>query len=216
VLPAAAGATEPQITAPAAAPAPRSSGISQANAAPATTPAAAQNTVDSLARLGQSLMQRSHLPAGYWPWIAALLALAWLFSTALWLRARAANIGGAGSRPERPAAAPTPQPGKALTRLEKACRANDARAARQALLEWAAARWPDHPPRRLETLGRRLDDNATGLLRALDQELYAPTPQGWDGGEFWRRLAPALKGSSQRRAVSTQDAVLPPLYQQRA
>ena len=216
VLPAAAGAAASQEPVPAT-PVPRGTAIPEANAAPTSAPVSVRNPADGLAQLGRNLIQRSRLPAGYWPWIAVLLALAWMTSTGLWLRARAAIARGGAQRPERPAtAAPTPHPGKALARLEKACRANDARTARQALLEWAAARWPENPPRRLETLGRRLDDNAAGLLRALDQTLYTSENQAWDGSVFWHQLAPVLKGSSQDKAVTTGDAVLPPLYQQSA
>jgi hypothetical protein len=59
-----------------------------------------------------------------------------------------------------------------------------------------------------------LDNNVVELLRALDQELYAPASQGWDGAEVWHRLAPVLKRSNQENEITTRDGVLPPLYQQ--
>jgi hypothetical protein len=214
VLPAAGGVTEPQVPASAAAPELGSSDTPEAATAPSVATVPVENAVDSMSRLGQNLIQRSHLSAGYWPWLTALLALAWLVSTGLWLRARAAASSTRGVPPERPNRSPVPQPGKALNRLQRACQTDDAKAARQALLEWGAARWPEDPPRRLEILGRRLDNNVVELLRALDQELYAPASQGWDGAEVWHRLAPVLKRSNQENEITTRDGVLPPLYQQ--
>jgi hypothetical protein len=215
VLPAPAGSAQPRLTAPAATPARNPAGISDANVTPgAEGPDPSSDS--AVSQLGERLIQGAELPTGYWPWIAAVLGLAWLATTILWLRARNRNFAAATGRVEASAAAPAPKPGKALNRLQQACKANDAKAARQALLEWAAARWPEDPPRRLETLGRRLGEPAGEMLRTLDQELYAPTPQGWDGVQFWRRLSPSLEGALDERKANAEDGPLPPLYSQSA
>lgn len=213
VLPAASGTGQPQIATPAVNSVTVPSQIGEADAVESNGNHA-ENPMHALSQLGQRLIQHSELPAAYWPWVSAVLGLAWLISTGLWLRARSASTNKRHAQSSPPTDSPAPSPGKSLTRLEQACRANDAKAARQALLEWAGAIWPDHPPRRLETLGQRLGDDAISTLRTLDKELYAPTAPGWNGADFWHRLSSTLKGSSRRKEDKRPDAVLPQLYQQ--
>ncbi|MCG6967471.1 MAG: BatD family protein [Chromatiaceae bacterium] len=149
--------------------------------------------------------------AGYWPWIAALLALAWMATLGLWLRSR----GRRQARQVAAAAAPrpaSPDPAAALTQLEQACRDNDPAAARRALLAWAAARWPEDPPQRLDVLAQRLGEQAMPLLADLDQRLYSDAGQPWDGMATWARLSPLLHARKSR--ASRHDSSLPPLYPQ--
>jgi hypothetical protein len=154
---------------------------------------------------------------GYWPWLAVLLGLAWLVTLGLWLQARRAARGGAGPPPAAgPVGSPTPTPGASLARVEQACRANDATGARQALLAWGQARWPDDPPRRLGTLAQRLGDPAEPVLAELDQRLYANGTHVWDGAAAWERLSPMLARHAQARKTTARDSPLPPLYPQGA
>jgi hypothetical protein len=151
-------------------------------------------------------------PAGYWPWISAALALIWLFTLGLWLRERrrpttAGTIlrGGA-------AKAPPPSPVAAKSFVRTACEAKDPRAARDALLSWAAVRWPEDPPRRLEDVARRLDGPAGEALRNLDRSLYSNEGTPWDGRGAWTQLSPAL--GRERGTGDSGKAALPPLYPQ--
>ena len=147
----------------------------------------------------------------YWPWVVAILALAWLVTTVLWLRARRARPG-AGAPVPSPKGTATAQPASALAHVEKACRGNDPAAARQALLEWAAARWPDDPPRRLDNLIPRLSHEAGPPLRELDRSLYAQATEAWDGVGAWQVLSAALARDDRTETARQEDGALPPLY----
>jgi hypothetical protein len=151
----------------------------------------------------------------YWPWVVAILALAWLATTALWLRARRAHPEpgvGAPARPQKVAA--KAQPGSALAHIEQACRGNDPAAARQALLEWAAARWPEDPPRRIDSLIPLVGGEVAPVLHELDRSLYAQATQPWDGAAAWQVLSVALTRLDRTESARHKDGALPPLYPQ--
>ncbi len=148
------------------------------------------------------LWQRSPL----WQGVSALLVFLWLITFIAWRRARAMPRAAGGERgnglepSERPPAS-----------LRRACLADDARAAREALLRWAAVNWPEHPPRGLTGLAERL---AAAELRAelatLDRALYAPGRDLWRGEPLWQRARTQLV-----RPTATQPAKddgLPELY----
>jgi hypothetical protein len=81
-------------------------------------------------------------------------------------------------------ATPVPDAGEARRALQEACAANDARSAARAMLDWAAAEWPDSPPRNLGSIASRLKSGAAEVRR-LDQSLYAPGGAVWDGAPLW-------------------------------
>jgi hypothetical protein len=211
VLPAAAGVSAPPPLAPsrseqpAGKPSEPVAGVRSAASMPNLT-----GSAGGLSRVGEGVIRESGVPAGYWPWLAGVLALAWLASTLLWLRARAAGPESS-SAPALPAR-PAPDPAKALAAVKTACQAGDRRGARRALLDWAAARWPEHPPQRLDALARRLDGEAPAALRGLDRALYAGAEMTWDGDSAWRSLAPSLGKGRRAGARGGGDSALPPLY----
>ena len=95
--------------------------------------------------------------------------------------------------------------------MRQACDDNDARAAARALLEWAAAEWPDNPPRNLGAVASRLKHDAGAEVRRLDQSLYAPGGVVWEGkalGDAFRFTA-AVKQSTKPKAAA---GGLAPLY----
>lgn len=146
-----------------------------------------------------------------WPYLALLFGLAWLATLALWWRTRRR------SPAPTPASTPAERPpsrvaSMSLAGFERACRANDARAARSVLLEWAAAHWPQDPPQRLEQLAQRLGPDAMPLVREMDRGLYADAAGGWDGVKAWQHFEPLLKRAQRDTPnVDGKDA-LPPLY----
>ena len=207
ILPAPAGSSPAPTTAPAPAPTPaQSPNAAQNSRAESPGPA----TIGTVAKIEDRPRYND-----YWPWIAAGLGLAWLLTTALWLRARGR------SRPRSAATealsnSPPTNPRKILAQVEKACRRNNPKAARRALLEWAAANWPQDPPKRLEDLARRLGSEPAETLRELDRGLYSSTPSSWDGLAAWHRLSPALNKEKRAAASKRHKSPLPPLYPQGA
>jgi hypothetical protein len=112
--------------------------------------------------------------------------------------------------------APAPKIRQLVKHVEQSCRANDAGAARRALLDWAAAQWPQDPPQRIDTLAQRLGENAAQALQKLDQCLYSGTAQPWDGVAAWEQLSVALDESAISENSGRSDSSLPPLYPQGA
>jgi len=132
----------------------------------------------------------------WWPWIAvggsALLILALLL---IWLlrRGHPGQIAAVGQAVTgKPNTARTPRGGEARQALERACELNDAQAAARSLLEWAAAIWPEAPPRSLGALGQRLA-TGTAEVHALEQALYAPGHETWQGQSLWEALQTGLR-----------------------
>lgn len=150
----------------------------------------------------------SDVPAGYWPFVSAGLALGWVATVAFMLRHRF-------TRP-RPRGAVRPPPRRGsnrqhLRQLRAACHANDAAEAQRLLLEWAKLRF-DEPPQSLGALAGCLPDELAAAVNELEAAMYGPSPETqWDGA----RLAAALAtvDSVARAAASGDDAdPLLPLY----
>jgi len=147
-------------------------------------------------------------PAGTdpWRWVSLGLGLLWLVTLGLWLR------GGPSPGRDKKAASPAPdRPGEgpARARFQKGCREANARLARRGLLEWAAAHWPEHPPRGLQELATRLDDpRLRQMLTELDRSLYREDGGEWDGKALAHRLRQLPKAAS----VAGRPSPLPELY----
>ena len=192
VLPA-AGQTAP-VT-PAAVPAQQATPLPATPAA--TTPAVPEAAVPAAARIA---------PHGWWPWVSAALAAGWLLTLATWWwrnrRSRSAARGVQGHDQSGNAA-------RARRQFLAACKANDAVNARRTLLEWAAAHWPQDPPRGLQSLAQRMQDPVVQeALDVLDRAVYAPAGS-WDGAVLARCLPQLPKQSS---GSAGRAAVLAPLY----
>ena len=152
-----------------------------------------------------------------WAWLAALLGSGWLLTLA-WILT---------DRRRRRAAAPPPlahalQAGRprslaaAGEDLRRACRTDDPRAARDALLAWGQARWPEDAPRGLGALAARLGEPETDeVLDGIDRAIYAQGQDrpayGWDGNDTWLRLEPLLERAAQSERAGRAPA-LPGLY----
>ena len=145
--------------------------------------------------------------ANPWPLVSAALGAGWAVTLLLWWRS---------TRSMRPVGVPEAAPGRrpaprgAHKRLRAACERNDAAAARTALLEWAAERFPGDAPRSLGALAARLPDEAAAAVLELEAALYAPGARAWNGAA----LAAALdaRGERGRRRPRAADDPLAPLY----
>ncbi|MGR9091131.1 MAG: BatD family protein [Gammaproteobacteria bacterium] len=110
--------------------------------------------------------------------IALMCLLGWLATAAAWwLRSRGA-----------PSATTTAITGsvvpesvaKARRDVLGACKANDARGAKRALLQWARVAFQDPPPRTLGALAAASAAPLDHEIRALDTTLYGPGGATWD------------------------------------
>ena len=97
----------------------------------------------------------------------------------------------------------------ARTAVQRACEDNNPAAAARALLQWAAASWPDDPPRNLGALMRRL---STGVneLQMLEQTLYGTAGEPWQGDTLWRVFDSGLQTRIEHKPASKEG--LSPLY----
>ncbi len=137
-----------------------------------------------------------------WQGLCALLLVLWLATLVAWRRARAASRAGADV---------ATQDATAPVTLKRACRDDDASAARAALLAWAAETWPQDPPGSLVALAQRLADAGLAAeLAELDRALYARDPQAWQGQSLWRQARRGLK--RRPSAVPEKPDDLPVLY----
>jgi hypothetical protein len=188
------------------APVPSSAALSKPPAQPVIEPPVPASPAPSPSARFKALLQ-------FWPWIAGGFVLLVFGSLLVWSRSRRrppiAQTPVA-AKPDAPAAAPAPDPGGALRSLKQACDDNDARAAARALLDWAAAEWPDNPPRNLAAIASRLENEAGAEVRRLDQSLYAPGGVVWNGAA----LGNAFRATAVKQPVKPKAAAggLAPLY----
>jgi hypothetical protein len=152
-----------------------------------------QDRIEATAEAGGATIQTQAVLAlwqrpALWQGLCGLLVIFWLVTFIAWRRARGAGrVAGV----VRDAHEKTPR--QSLATLHRACLADDARAAREALLRWAEQSWPEHPPRSLQALAQGLADAPLrAQLAALDRALYAPARETWRGDALWQRARQAL------------------------
>ncbi|HFD81172.1 MAG TPA: protein BatD [Gammaproteobacteria bacterium] len=176
-------------------------------AAPASKPTAAAPVAASASTPESSGTWRQPLYR-YWPWAAGGVLL--LVTGLALLRLRTSGRERARSNAEQPApAAPARRSGDLRRKLQQACEHNDAAAAEQLLLEWAAREWPEDPPRNLAALAARLETGVDEVLR-LERARYGASNGDWDGGPLWEAFR---NGLQIRKTGSTDsDDALSPLY----
>jgi len=175
---------------------------------PAAPAAAAAATVRAAAAARAAVTRTSprtaRRPAGDWRGACAALGALWLATLAAWAwsarrRGRARPAGPSRRAGEAAAAVrASGAPARARSAFAQACRRADARAARRALLAWAADRWPDTPPRGLAELSRLLDPRLAALLRQLDRACYAGGP--WQGEALLASFSALPAGDGVARA----------------
>ena len=140
-----------------------------------------------------------------WPWLlAALLLLAVMLFA--WRRNRPREVPPT-VRTAEPSA--KQQHKAARSALQLACQANNPAAAANALLQWAAAEWPDDPPRNLGTLMQQLS-GGVNEIQELERALYSAAGDSWQGEALWRVFEKGLEIKQATGAAAS--AALSPLY----
>ena len=140
-----------------------------------------------------------------WPWLLAGLLL--LTAMLYFLRRNRPREVTTPARTAEPSA--RQQLRAARSAVQQACQENNPAAAANALLQWAAARWPADPPRNLGTLMQQL---STGVneIQALEQALYSAAGETWQGEALWRAFEKGLEIKQATGAAAS--AGLSPLY----
>lgn len=111
----------------------------------------------------------------WWPWSTLALAVAWITTLILWAVDRRRTSARPESTDQKQTAT---DPGSALAEVKRACSAADAHQARDGLLKWGAAMWPEAPPRNLGHLATRCGEPVSERIFELERHLYG-------GGEQW-------------------------------
>ncbi|MDZ7750270.1 MAG: BatD family protein [Gammaproteobacteria bacterium] len=155
---------------------------------------------------------RPGLSAGPWPWISALLLGAWLVTLYLLVRQRRRVVSPATVEgPVQPSGAPTVS--EATKSLVRACRGQNPLAARDALLVWGRARWPEDPPVNLGQLAARVGPGELAdLVTELDPALYGGPASPAPSAELWERLPGLVRAWRPRPEGDPAALPLPELY----
>lgn len=183
IEPAAAGSATANPAQPQLAPALTSAALPGA----ASAPAGAVNRAWQIAAIAFALL-----------WLASMLLAYWL-----WRSAGRAPAGLAASGVLKPLA---PDGHGARKAFLAACAADQAALARQQLLAWAQAHWPQDPPAGLTALAKRLPASAAEKVRELDRACYSA--QSWQGAA----LAAALQTLPEQAGGAQSKAGIAPLY----
>lgn len=172
------------------------------NPPPVVTPEQKDSTAEDHTKLIQKSPELI-INAVYWPWISLALAIGWLITLVALLR----------KRKSMPKTRPKQTP--ALAPLEKAvykyCSSNKALQAKNALIEWAKARWPEAGAASLMDITERTSIELGEQLLVLNETLYSPGHEQWDG----KKLARAFKNFRKEKVEkhgNDSDNALKPLY----
>jgi hypothetical protein len=153
---------------------------------------------------------------GPWRWIALGFGVLWIATLAVWLASKWLGSKRTHAPPLRSAtrderAEALPNAAKARAAFQAACRANDAPAARRALLAWARANAPDAAPVGLNALAKQIDDPAIAAhVRALDRACYAG--DNWQDGAALAQTLTELPTRKNTSSSRESRSALAPLY----
>ncbi|MCP4877669.1 MAG: protein BatD [Gammaproteobacteria bacterium] len=119
------------------------------------------------------------LSENIWLWISLLLASGWILSVLYWWFSSRRRRQPSKSEWE------SPNLSVARKRLGRACDADDAVAARQALLAWGRAMFAPGEVGNLIQLANLLGSELGGEIEKLNQSLYAEAGTPWRGRDLW-------------------------------
>ena len=146
-----------------------------------------------------------------WQAISLILLLSWLMTIFFWRQSRRRQVLEQQKRKtEKKAMANREQ-------IKKACFANNPHQVQQAILDWAAANWPQNPPTNLRKLAEIIGNAELSKTFAwLEETLYSPAAiREWDGKKFWQTIAKKLQKKSAHTSTGKRGNELPPLYPSR-
>jgi len=160
-------------------------------------PVPAQNqqpNVPESSAIGSDIPINTATNAGHWKILAIAAAAAWFITLLGWImywrKVKRMPIDS-----KTTFAADTSVSVSAINKqFKKACQNNDASEAKQALVAWAQAAWPNSASPSLSFIAGKLQDSTLNQsLRELNDVLYATEKKNWDGKKFWDIVSPRLK-----------------------
>ena len=177
----------------------------------ASTPSAeVDSTGQSIENVDSGFNAEITEQAGYWPLVALALGLGWLLTAIAWVyhvkhrKPGAEDDNNYHNINELSLNA-------AKNQIKIACSNNDPDQAKQALLAWGNAAWPDNKARSLMSVGERLQDmTALQAVISLDEVLYSNVGSAWNGEKFWSDVGQKLKKPRNTGPVRLKS--LPGLY----
>jgi hypothetical protein len=140
---------------------------------------------------------------GYWPWISLALAVGWITTTLLFFSNNRSH-----NAVKKPATLPPILPLQSA--VDKACSTGDAIKTKDALIEWAAARWPEQSITSLADIANASPAELSTQITALNRALYSPHADNWEP----KALRSAFHAfiSQKHKTPKTRDSILEPLY----
>ena len=182
---------------------------------PAKVQTDSKNAVKSQASLAEkkSIPEKSVVIFGrvqFWQAISLILLLCWIITIFFWRRSRRQQVLAQQKRKM--------QSEKRLVanqeQIKKACLDNNPRLVQQALLDWAAATWPQNPPTNLRKLAEIVGNaELSQSFAKLEETLYSPAAiREWDGKQFWQTIKKNLHKKSLPKSAGKKSDALPPLY----
>jgi len=160
--------------------------LNVAVAATANAPVSATPAMDvdlDVREIAEALSSESNNSG--WRIASALLAAGWLLTAIAWIVTRRKDQPPVAVQNE----AATPDFSAVKKALQIACAQNDAAAAKEAMLTWAAVRWPENRPGSLAEIASRVDDPFSVEIMHLNRELYSrldsANSRGWKGDKLW-------------------------------
>ena len=146
-----------------------------------------------------------------WQVLTAVFAILWLITLWLWWQARQRP---APVKIEKSAVKSPPGEKQLFKQLQTACRDNDAKAAREALLQWGQAFWPQHNIRSLQDIERECDNpELTTVILQLEHSLYGAGSASIDwNGEVLLSALNKIREGGRKQQARNQLNELPPLY----
>lgn len=137
-----------------------------------------------------------------WFWVSAALALAWTGS--LWYLLRRGKSG----KRKPPVAMPDAGSNSAHVKLlQRACRNNNALAAKDALLQWGRSRFQEAS---LNGVARHCNNRMQQEIRLLNETVYGRRHSDWQGKNLWQAFQ-ACRGTGKAESMPEEDE-LEPLY----
>lgn len=140
--------------------------------------------------------------ANYWPWVALGLGLGWLATLGYFLT-------------RKPAANTTPDDAElerelrlkdVVKRLKNACNANDAAAAKAALLAWGKMQFQTTS---LGAVAEFCEARLRDEILLLNQVLYGKDAQDWQGKRLFQYFT---ENQARKKLAAKEDSSLKPLY----